>query len=92
MDQKTNSLAEFRSANPNDVGKLRVVKGAAKSKDPKRILPGAIFLVDGNYLVFQRSEGKHGGKPDYYIFAGHSKKIRPPKCKFISKGGGWQFV
>ena len=92
MDQKTNSLAEFRSANPNDVGKLRVVKGAAKSKDPKRILPGAIFLVDGNYLVSQRSEGKHNGKPDYYIFAGHPKKIRPQKCTFIAKGGGWQFI
>lgn len=92
MNQTTDSLVEFRTANPNEVGSLRVVKGTAKYKDPKRILPGAIFLANGKQMVFQGSTGKKNGKPNYYIFAGHTEKVRPAKCMFLTKGGGWQFV
>ena len=55
MNQVTDSFTEFRAANPDDVGSLRVLKGTAKYKDPKRILPGAIFLVNGKYMVLQGS-------------------------------------
>ena len=92
IGQTADSLAEFRAANPNDVGRLCVVKGDAKYKDPTRILPGAIFLVNGKQMLFQGSTGKHNGRPDYYTFAGNPEKIRPAKCMFVSKGGGWQFV
>ena len=92
IGQTADSLAEFRAANPNDVGRLCVVKGDAKYKDPTRILPGAIFLVNDKQMLFQGSTGKHNGKPDYYTFVGHPEKIRPAKCVFVSKGGGWQFV
>ena len=90
--QTVDSLVEFRAANSNDIGKLRIVKGIARYKDPTRILPGGIFFVNGKQLVFQGSRGKHNGKPDYYTFVGLPEKIRPAKCVFISKGGGWQFV
>ena len=92
MNQTTDSLAEFRITSPTDVGRLRVVKGMAKYKDPKRILPGAIFFVNGKQMVLQGSTGKENEKPSYCIFAGHAGKVRPAKCVFIAKGGGWQFV
>lgn len=92
MNQVTDSLTEFRAANPDDVGSLRVLKGTAKYKDPKRILPGAIFFVNGKYMVLQGSTSSLSKKYLYYIFVGYSEKVRSTKCVFISQGGGWQFI
>lgn len=92
MEQKGDSLKEFRTAHPKDVANLKVVKGTAKYKNLKRTLPGAIFLVDNMELVLQGSTGLHNGKPDYYVFCNVNQKYSPKKCKKISIGGGWQFI
>lgn len=92
MEQQTDSLAEFRAKNPDAVGRLKVVEGGVKYKNPKRILPGAIFSVNGARMVFQGSTGFHNGAPDYFTFCETTKKYRPKKCKLISTGGGWQFT
>lgn len=92
MEQQTDSLAEFRVKHPDAVGRLKVVKGGVKYKNPKRILPGAIFSVNGERMVFQGSHGKSKtGKPNYYEFVGKGN-FTPRKCRLISAGGGWQFI
>lgn len=58
----------------------------------KHILPGAIFSVNGERMVFQGSHGKSKiGKPNYYEFVGKGNFV-PRKCRLISTGGGWQFI
>ena len=91
-EQTADSLTEFRNTNPADIGKLHVIKGTAKYKDPTRIRPGAIFLVNGKQMLFQGSTGKYKGKPVYYTFVGHSKRILATKCALLIKSGGWQFM
>ena len=92
MNQTTDSLTEFRATNPDDIGSLRVLKGTAKYKDLKRILPGAIFLVNGSQMTLQGSTSSLNGKYLYYMFVGYSERVRSTKCVFVSQGGGWQFV
>ena len=90
-EQKTDSLEEFRLAYPKEVGRLTVSKGCAKYKDPKRILPGAIFIVMGKRMVLQGRHGKsRTGKPNYFEFIGKGN-FTPTKCTFVHRGGGWQF-
>ena len=92
MEQKTPSLEEFRLAHPAEVGMLAVAKGAAKYKDLHRILPGAIYVVDGHRMVLQGRHGKaKNGQSNYLEFFGHGN-FTPKHCKFISRGQGWQFV
>lgn len=91
-EQKVDSLEEFRAAHPEDVGRLKVVKGLAKYKDPNRVLPGAIYLVNGKRMVLQGRHGKsRTGKPNYLEFVGKGN-FTPTKCRFLSIGGGWQFI
>ena len=92
MDQKDDSLAEFRMKRPEDVGNLTVVKGVEKHKDPTRILPGAIFLVHGEEMVLQGRHGKRkDGQANYFEFVRRGN-FTPRQCKYLSRGGGWQFI
>ena len=92
MDQKDDSLAEFRIKHPEDVGNLTVVKGIVKYKNPKRILPGAIFLVHGEEMVLQGRHGKRkDGQANYFEFVKRGN-FTPRQCKYLSRGGGWQFI
>ena len=96
-EQKTDSLEEFRAAHPNDVGRLRVVHGGPKHKDPNRILPGDIFRVEtspGKFeqLVLQGSHGRTSkGEPRALEFVGRGN-FSPDNCKYLARGRGWQFV
>lgn len=91
-EQKDDSLVEFRTKHPERVGDLTVVKGMAKYKDPKRILPGAIFLVDGDRMILQGRHGKgRNGQPNYFELVRWGN-FTPRHCKYIAPGGGWQFV
>ena len=92
MGQTDDSLAEFRTNHPNDVGRIRVAKGKITYKHLDRTLPGAIFSVNGVQMVFKGSKGFYNGKPDYYTFYGTTEKYSPKKCKLISVGGGWRFI
>lgn len=92
MEQKDDSLAEYCVAHPDDVGRLKVVKGTAKYKNKNRILPGAIFRVNRKSMILQKSTGLHNGKPDYYVFFGSEQKFRPKYCELITAGGGWRFL
>lgn len=92
MEQTTDSLEAFRAIYPGDVGRLTVQKGVAKYKDTRRILPGAVFLVDGKRMVLQGRHGKDKkGNPIYLDFYGHGN-FRPKHCKYVHRGSGWQFV
>ena len=92
MGQTDDSLAEFRTKHPNDVGRIRVAKGKITYKHLDRTLPGAIFSVNGVQMVFKGSKGFYNGRPDYYTFYGTTEKYSPKKCKLISVGGGWRFI
>lgn len=92
IDQKDDSLTEFRIKQPEDVGNLTVVKGVVKYKDPKRILPGAIFLVHGEEMVLQGRHGKRkDGQTNYFEFVKQGN-FTPRQCKYLLRGGGWQFI
>lgn len=96
-EQKADSLEEFRAAHPNDVGRLLVSPGGPKYKAPNRVLPGAIFQVETGPNIYERLvfQGSHGrdkkGQPMYLEFVGRGS-FRPNKCKYVARGGGWQFV
>ncbi len=91
-EQFDDSLAEFRNKQPEDVARLTVKKGGPRYTDTKRVLPGAIFLVDGKRLVLQGRQGRtKNGESISFDFVGYGKT--PPKnCIFVNNGGGWQYV
>ena len=90
IEQMDDSLAEFRAEYRNDVCRLKVSSGCTRYKDLKRVLPGAIFSVNGERMVLQRNQKKDDMRI-YYEFVGKDK-FPMSKCTFISTGGGWQFI
>ena len=94
MEQKTDSLEEYRVNHPKLVAHLKVTKGLPTHKRKNRIMPGSIFLVNGQELVLC---GNHGtvsskGLPAYFEFLGKADYVTPRKCQFLCSGGGWQYV
>lgn len=94
IEQKEDSLAEYRAKFPERVAQLTVVKGLRKPKRKDRAMPGAVFLVDGKEQVLRGSHGKirKKGMPAYYEFDGLPDYITPRNCKLLHKGGGWQYI
>ncbi len=84
-DQKEDSLEEFRKKHPADIGKLTVKKSTRHYNRIDRILPGAIFMYQGNehVLTGQRNSGA------YYYADGLAKNgVSSKQCSLIKKSAG----
>lgn len=95
-EQAADSLEQYvQRPDAVNVGYLRVRKHAPVYQDMKRILPGAIFLVDGKPKVMESSHGrrktKNGSVPLYYNFT-DGTKTTPAHCKIICNNTGLVFV
>ena len=96
IKQTEDSLEEYLQR-PDAVkpGYLRVQKHPPVYQNMDRILPGAIFSVDGVPKVMVASQGRHntkdGPKPNYYRFA-DGTKATPAHCKLICHNAGLVFV
>lgn len=94
MEQKTDSLEEYRAKHSEHVARLKVTKGLPVYKRKNRIMPGSIFLVNGQELVLRGSHGNANSKglPAYFEFMGKPDYVTPRKCQFLRTGGGWQYI
>lgn len=92
MEQKTDSLAEYRAAHSAaDISKLTIKHPPAQYKDMSRIMPGSILASgDGKLFTLARSDGRHGGVPDYFVSTG-GIKYRARKCQYFRNNKGLQF-
>lgn len=91
MDQKTDSLEEYRAAHSAaDISKLTVKHPPAQYKDMSRIMPGSILVSgDGKMFTLARSDGRHGGIPDYFVST-EGIKYRTRKCQYLRNNKGLQ--
>ena len=89
-EQNGIALDEYIANGGSSIG-LTVQKHKAEYKDPKRDMPGSVYLVNGKRKVLKRFDGKHNGKTDYYKFE-DGTKISPKKCNKIQNNGCLVFV
>lgn len=92
--QTVDSLEEYR-AKGGRTDCLRVPKHPPQYQRMDRILPGALFSVDGERKVMTASSGTHrtkeGPKPDSYIFTDGSQAT-PSHCKLLRKNTGLVYI
>lgn len=91
MEQKTDSLEEYRAAHSAaDISKLTVKHLPAQYKDISRVMPGSILVSgEGKLFTLARSEGRHGGIPDYFVST-EGAKYGTRKCQYLRNNGGLQ--
>lgn len=90
MEQKSDSLEDFVAAG-GCVDKLTVLEHKPIMKRMNRVMPGAVFMVDGKAKVMFASQGLHNGKPNYYRFT-DGTRATPNSCKQVRKNSGIVFV
>ena len=92
MEQKTDSLAEYRATHGEQAAcQLTVKPHPPAYKDMLRVMPGSLLLYGGKPHIMQSSTGRHNGQPDYYV-ATNGEKFRPKFCLFIKQNPGISFV
>ena len=91
FEQTDDSLEEYRKLPNACVDRLKVKHIPPTYKRRDRVMPGAIFRVNGKKKVMTASKGLHNGKPDYYIFA-DGTKAAPKKCELIAHNQGLCFT
>lgn len=107
MEQKTDSLEEYRKTHTaQEISRLKVKPHPPIYKDRKRVMPGTVMLYTEKLskaqsgegvkprkkrFVMQRSDGKHGGKPDYYVSTA-GERFPAGRCKVATKNKGIVFV
>ena len=91
MEQKMDSLEEYRAAHSAaDISKLTVKHLPAQYKDISRVMPGSILVSgEGKLFTLARSEGRHGGIPDYFVST-EGAKYGTRKCQYLRNNGGLQ--
>lgn len=89
FEQKNISLEEYAEHNRTD--KLRVKPHKPVYQRTDRIMPGAVFVVNGKRKVMTASKGLHNNKPDYFMFADETKAT-PKHCRLYNKNEGIVFV
>lgn len=105
--QMTDSLEEFREKHGDaEVSRLTVFKQGPTYKDMDRIMGGAVMqytpklskkdVAKGKVpysiiFVMQKPDGKHNGKPDYYVST-EGRKYTASRCKLLRKNNGLVFV
>lgn len=90
MEQKTDSLAEYRAKHSEvEISQLRVKAHLPQYKDMSRPMPGSLVLHNGKVFVLTASDGRHNGSVDYYIDA-HGEKHPARKCRILTSNTGLQ--
>lgn len=102
MEQKTDSLEEFRNRLVADYGsaeegriisRLQVVEHPARYKDMARPMPGSVFICDDRIATMQCSRGRHDGEPDYfYDTSGNMHTTRKAIVCILSPANNCLFV
>ena len=89
FEQKGDSIEEFRQKYPDQVSRLTVTKSTRYYNDADRLMPGAVFLFDGERYVLQSQ--LTGGR--YYRAVGCEKRNFPAaKCTIIRENAGLVYV
>ena len=91
FEQTDDSLEEYRKQPNACVDRLKVKHIPPIYKRKDRIMPGAIFRVNGKRKVMTASKGLHNGIPDYYTFA-DGTKATPKKCELLAYNQGLCFT
>lgn len=100
MEQKSNSLEEFRNRvvagyGPTEaervISRLQVVDHPSRYKDMARPMPGSTFVCDDRIATMQNSRGRHGGEPDYF-YDTSGNRYRARRCIFVQGNSGICFV
>lgn len=94
LGQKDDSLEEFRSTHSEkDVSRLTVRSHTPQYRHKGRALPGSIFRdkTTGKTYVLDSTNGRHDGKPDYFIDP-DGKKHYAKNCIIIQKNKGLRFA
>ena len=89
MDQKKDSLAEYRKKNPDSVKDLTVRKSVRRYNDPCRLFPGTEFMFQGERHIM--SGCITGGQ--YFRAIGDGKTNYPAaKCQIIRHNTGLVYI
>ena len=93
MEQKDDSLEEYRAAHGEDaVSQLTVKPHLPAYKEVNRIMPGSLLVGNkGNTFTLLRSDGKHNGIADYFVDT-QDKKHLAKKCILLQKNQGIVFA
>ena len=92
MEQKVDSLQEFRDANSDAmVSQLTVKPHPPQYKDMNRIMPGAVMMFDGMIGILQGSQGRYNGMPHYYNSISGTK-VLIKKCTLLAQNTGIVFI
>lgn len=103
-EQKTPSLEVYRETHSEaDVSRLKVKSHERTARDKKRVMPGATmrFSQKANpkrgieaverIFVMQSSNGRHDGKPDYYVST-NGERYAASKCEVLKRNSGITFA
>lgn len=89
FEQKGDSLEEFRQKCPDQVSHLTVTKSTRYYNNTNRVMPGAVFLFEGERYVL-RGQTNRG---HYYCAVGCGKRNFPAaKCTIIRENAGLVYV
>ena len=89
FEQKGDSLEEFRQKYPDQVSQLTVTKSMRYYNNPDRLMPGAVFLFEGERYVLQGQKTR--GR--YYRAVGCGGKNFPAaKCTIIRENAGLVYI
>ena len=92
IEQKSDSLQEFRDANGDAiVSQLTVKPHPPQYKDMNRIMPGAIMNFDGTVGILQCSQGRYNGMPNYYNNT-KGERVLIKKCVLFAQNAGIVFI
>ena len=86
FEQKEISLEEYL-ANGGRSDNLAVKRQKPTYKRQDRIMPGALFCVNGLIKTMTASTGLHNGIPDYFHFADQTKATPKRSYKLLSNTG-----
>ena len=89
FEQKEDSLEEFRQKYPDQVSRLTVTKSMRYYNDANRLMPGAVFLFEGERYVLQGqiTRGRY-----YNAIECEKRNFPVAKCTIIRENAGLVYV
>ena len=89
FEQKEDSLEEFRQKYPDQVSRLTVTKSMHYYNDANRLMPGAVFLFEGERYVLQGqiTRGRY-----YNAIECEKRNFPAAKCTIIRENAGLVYV